>query len=70
MSFRTGRVITQHIPDPGMQMVRYYGWYSNKARGQHGKNAQPATPDPAAVIDTDDEDTPRTASCAACAGRF
>ena len=44
MSFRTGRVITQHIPDPGMQMVRYYGWYSNKARGQRGKNAQPATP--------------------------
>jgi hypothetical protein len=25
--------ITQHIPDKGAQMVRYYGWYSNKVRG-------------------------------------
>jgi hypothetical protein len=30
--------ITQHIPDKGAQMVRYYGWYSNKMRGvrHHG----------------------------------
>jgi hypothetical protein len=26
--------ITQHIPDKGFQMVRYYGWYSNRARGE------------------------------------
>jgi len=25
--------ITQHIPDKGVQMVCYYGWYSNKMRG-------------------------------------
>jgi len=25
--------ITQHIPDKGVQMVRYYGFYSNKMRG-------------------------------------
>ncbi|HEY1490259.1 MAG TPA: transposase [Verrucomicrobiae bacterium] len=25
--------ITRHIPDKGAQMVRYYGWYSNKTRG-------------------------------------
>ena len=25
--------ITQHILDEGFQMVRYYGWYSNRARG-------------------------------------
>jgi hypothetical protein len=25
--------ITQHIADKGAQMVRYYGWYSNKMRG-------------------------------------
>lgn len=24
--------ITQHIPEKGAQMVRYYGWYSNKMR--------------------------------------
>ena len=29
--------ITQHIPAHGFQNVRYYGWYSNKARGQRGK---------------------------------
>jgi len=26
--------ITQHIPDKIFQLVRYYGWYSNKMRGQ------------------------------------
>jgi hypothetical protein len=33
--------ITQHIPDKGAQMVRYYGWYSNKTRGvrQRGRPA-------------------------------
>ena len=31
--------ITQHIPDKGAQMVRYYGWYSNKMRGQRDKQA-------------------------------
>ena len=25
--------ITPHIPHKGAQMVRYYGWYSNKMRG-------------------------------------
>ena len=26
--------ITQHIPDKSFQLVRYYGWYSNKMRGR------------------------------------
>ncbi len=25
--------ITQHIPEKSFQMVRYYGWHSNKSRG-------------------------------------
>ncbi|MSR64780.1 MAG: hypothetical protein EXS18_03245, partial [Verrucomicrobiae bacterium] len=25
--------ITQHIPEPGQHLIRYYGWYSNKTRG-------------------------------------
>ncbi len=29
--------ITQHIPDKGAQMVRYYGWHSNKTRGQRNR---------------------------------
>ncbi|MDP8274896.1 MAG: transposase [Candidatus Euphemobacter frigidus] len=31
--------ITQHIPDKNFQLVRYYGWYSNKMRGQREKRA-------------------------------
>jgi len=52
--------ITQHIPDKGAQMVRYYGWYSNKMRGQrhraqHGGVASPplrppGTPPPPAQL--------------------
>jgi len=32
--------ITQHIPDKSFQLVRYYGWYSNKMRGQRRKHAE------------------------------
>jgi len=31
--------ITQHIPAKSFQLVRYYGWYSNKMRGQRDKHA-------------------------------
>jgi hypothetical protein len=33
--------ITQHIPDKGAQMVRYYGWYSNKMRGVRQSHLPP-----------------------------
>ncbi|MBD3315982.1 MAG: hypothetical protein GF344_09360, partial [Chitinivibrionales bacterium] len=29
--------VTQHIPDKGEHQIRYYGWYSNKKRGQNLK---------------------------------
>ena len=29
--------VTSHIPDKGQQMVRYYGYYSNKSRGKRKK---------------------------------
>ena len=29
--------ITQHIPDKHFQMVRYYGWYSSRSRGERIK---------------------------------
>ncbi|MBC8316600.1 MAG: transposase [Desulfobulbaceae bacterium] len=29
--------ITQHIPDKSFQLVRYYGWYSNRMRGERRK---------------------------------
>ena len=31
--------ITQHIPDKSFQLVRYYGWYSNRSRGDRRKEA-------------------------------
>jgi len=33
--------VTQHIPDPGEHLIRYYGWYSNKSRGRRARG-QPA----------------------------
>jgi len=57
--------ITQHIPDKGFQMVRYYGWYSNRARGERAKReAGPAAPDTAAVdvIDVSEYQPPRIPS--------
>lgn len=29
--------VTQHIPNRGEHQLRYYGWYSNKMRGQRAK---------------------------------
>ena len=29
--------MTQHIPDPGAHLIRHYGWYSNKTRGQRAQ---------------------------------
>ena len=39
--------LTAHIPDRGEQMVRYYGWYSNKSRGSWKKAAQEGKSAPA-----------------------
>ena len=33
---------TQHIPPKGAHLIRYYGWYSNKARGMRRKAAAEA----------------------------
>jgi Putative transposase len=33
--------ITLHILDKGAQMVRYYGWYSNKMRGLRQRGLPP-----------------------------
>ncbi|MGZ4964360.1 MAG: IS91 family transposase [Limisphaerales bacterium] len=38
--------ITCHIPDKGAQMVRYYGWYSNKMRGQRHRAQHDEPPSP------------------------
>ena len=49
--------ITQHIPDKGFQMVRYYGWYSNRARGERAKRdlaQEPGAGTGVEVIDVSD----------------
>jgi len=43
--------ITQHILDKRFQMVRYYGWYSNKMRGQRRKGAEEAACEYAAAAE-------------------
>ncbi len=42
-----------YIPDPGAQMVRYYGWYSNASRGKRRLAPQAA----AAKASSDEPET-------------
>jgi len=50
-------LITQHIPGKSHQLVRYYGFYSNRARGERRKEAEQedldstVTPEEVEVID-------------------
>jgi Putative transposase len=34
--------VTQHIPNCGEHLIRYYGWYSNQSRGQRAQRQTPA----------------------------
>ena len=36
--------MTQHIPDPGDHLIRYYGFYSNKSRGLRAKGQGQSAP--------------------------
>jgi len=38
-------LITQHIPEKNQQLVRYYGFYSNRSRGERNKEADQEDPD-------------------------
>ena len=40
---------TQHIPPKGAHLIRYYGWYSNKARGMRRMAAEAAATTPLPV---------------------
>jgi hypothetical protein len=62
--------ITQHIPPKSYQMVRYYGWYSNRARGERrkrgilrpGNEPEEIRSDDVTVLDVSDYDPPRLTS--------
>ena len=45
--------VVSHIPDPGEQMVRYYGWYSNASRGKRRK------PGVSVPVEAQVQDTPQ-----------
>jgi len=59
-----------HVPNKGEQMVRYYGWYSNKSRGIRNKQgAERYSDEPVAkpdkdieIIDVSDYQPPRIPS--------
>ncbi len=53
--------VTQHIPEKGEHLIRYYGWYSNKSRGLRNKSAADSLETMQIVID--DEDTPYSKQC-------
>ena len=36
--------VTQHIPDPGEHLIRYYGFYSNKSQGLRTQGQAQAAP--------------------------
>src|SRR3990170_912556 len=38
--------VSLHIPDKGEQLLRYYGWYSNKSRGLRKKDKRQPSPIP------------------------
>ena len=62
--------ITQHIPPKGYQMVRYYAWYSNRARGERkkrgivrpGDELEAARSDDLTVLNVSEYDPPRLTS--------
>ena len=62
-------LITQHIPEKSFQLVRYYGFYSNRSRGERRKEAEretdhdsTATPEEVEVIDVSSYKPPRLPS--------
>ena len=42
-----------HLPKPGQQLLRYWGWYSNAARGRRQRQQGEASAAPRAVADPD-----------------
>jgi len=60
--------ITQHIPSKSFQMIRYYGWYSNKNRGMREKQGilgpgdERETKTNVEIIDVSDYSPPRIPS--------
>ncbi len=46
--------VLDHLPEPGQQLLRYWGWYSNAARGRRERHQGEASATPRAVTDAAD----------------
>lgn len=55
--------VTQHIPQPRAHTIRYFGWYSNKARGMRAKQAKGDSAEEPQEMVIDCEDTPYRKTC-------
>jgi hypothetical protein len=53
--------ITQHIADKSFQLVRYYGWYSNKMRGRRAKQTDEEVQTEGDAVEAIDVSAPRAA---------
>ena len=58
--------LTQHIPNKGEHLVRYYGWYSHRQRGIRAKSGKSSGTDP--VIDRSASDAEQAAAAGPRAG--
>ena len=48
--------VLDHVPDPGQQLLRYWGWYSNAARGRRERIEGRASAAPAGDSATDPDE--------------
>ncbi|MCP5013740.1 MAG: hypothetical protein GY938_00485, partial [Ketobacter sp.] len=56
------KLLLQHVPDRGEHLVRYYGWYSNRSRGDRrgselSRIAKENETDAAGRLNTDPDNT-------------
>ncbi|MCP4778246.1 MAG: hypothetical protein GY880_28865 [Planctomycetaceae bacterium] len=62
--------VTQHIPNKGEHLVRYYGWYSHRQRGMRakaGSDPKKIPVDRAAIyVDESSDRSPRKGSVICC----
>jgi hypothetical protein len=54
--------VLDHLPEPSQQVVRYWGWYSNAARGRRRRRQEEGGATPTACAEPGDEGTSRRLS--------
>ncbi len=54
------KLLLQHVPDRGEHLVRYYGWYSNRSRGDRKRSCRTTDEIETDVAGGPDSDTPES----------